>query len=300
MDTYIHGCITVRTLLCLIDVLSLLKIDKNEEQTAESIDDIKDDTPNDLADIVMQVKTPWVAFITFIGCHCIQLLQLYVVRVRLENDSTATGEDVDSWFNDGLVAWKDDETRAAHNTSPEINVLEAFRTGTVELTDKGVAESRSNIAIGMLLLLAFYASEIHTIFVTNEYHIQRACTSLGVRMMSSSVLYGQIIVASWVVFVCAQGIMTGSLDTAATIAHSIETFFILEIDDKLLPVIWSCVKGIHEPHIICPARIKMRLLNVCSISTCVDPLFFTNVYATIKPSPPVSTRRRKRCYNQRN
>ena len=199
----------------------------------------------------------------FLACLSIQFGQLSLARILMADDAIKQVSEIDKWVADGLLDWANG-TRSSYNDTDQMEFLATLRNGTLVLTDEGFDAAWRNQVIGILLLWLFLVAEINAIFFKNEYHFKGFAYNGAPAVL---VLFLQIIVAFWVAFACSASVMNSSLDTVATIQASLEAFFVLEIDDKLLPVLWTIVapKGlVHhcDVHALCTLKCGYADLDI--------------------------------------
>ena len=161
----------------------------------------------------------------------------------LERSRFASLEDVDQWVRDGFLEWKNNTIRANYDDDDEIDVVNAFKTDKLVTTDEGFTTSWHNIVFGVSLLLGFHLSELNDVFYDNKYRLGKIEGNGVCRVMAAwLVLLMQVVVASCVILAAARSVLTNSLETVSTIEAALNAYFILEIDDKILPVFWTCIK----------------------------------------------------------
>ena len=133
--------------------------------------------------------------------------------------------------------------RSLYDATDDVDFLDAIKAGNITLTEEGFQTSWRNISVGLVLLVSFALAELNALFVTNEYHAAKAGDLET--FLAYMVLLFQLGVQCAVVYGCVSSILTCSLGTSATIHAAIEAFFLMEIDDMLVPVIWT-VLGIMK------------------------------------------------------
>ena len=127
--------------------------------------------------------------------------------------------------------------------------MSTFSENEAHLTEKGSETSKFNILIGLALLTGFLASELGDLFFSNEYHFMDEMPTwrhVARAFLAWIVLIGQIVVSLAVTPVCVGSIITSSLDTTDTMDASIAAFFVMELDDKLVPILFGIVPYNYE------------------------------------------------------
>ena len=196
----------------------------------------ENEQPDDLPDMVLRADKSD-ASVVFIMSFLIHCTQFYFVEMLMIDDVYKSFTDIENLVQDNLIVWGNDSN--PYNATDEINILDAFHKGDIALTDEGWRISLRNILAGLALTLSFQLADLSNIFFVFKYDwYNKEHWFLG-----TLALFGQIFMAFWVAFACTQSIITSSLDTSDCVAASIENFFILEIDDKLLLVMWAALKS---------------------------------------------------------
>ena len=223
---------------------------KNENYVKQVVVELNEDNPEHLPELLCRFekenKNILLYYVAFLACLIIQLGQLYLVGILMADDVIKNVTEIEKWVDEGLLDWANG-TRSSYNGTGEIEFVTALRNGTLVLTDEGFSAALYNQLIGIPLLWLYLVTEINAIFFKNEYYFNFIFSDSG-DSAALVVLFGQIVVAFGVAFACSQSVMTSSLDTVATIQASIEAFFVLEIDDKLLPVLWTCFQSKGRVH----------------------------------------------------
>ena len=200
------------------------------------MDDIAEDAaiPDHLPELLLRINDAKLVFIFMVLCLAIQMCQLYIVNQMADVSLSSTL--VTTWESDGLLNWTSNKPE-----TPEIDIMEQLQNGNLVLTDAGRKSSKINIMIGVALLFISHFHQLNAVIFTNDYHVDGR--DHFVRKASWVVTLGQVIVGSFVVFACAKNVIVSSVDSAETLENSLYAFFILEIDDQLLALMWVLVPG---------------------------------------------------------
>lgn len=218
------------------------KIVAIEEDIGKKIVAIEEDIgePDHWPGLLLRVKGPrgWIIGV-WVACLLIQIFQLYIINLLREDAAQVPLSRVEGWISDGFL----DYTQAYNDTFKEnraVDMLDAYDTGALVLTQKGSNTRWRNIFMGIGLLMTRHYYELNAIFCSNDYELKDQ--DFLRREMSWHALLGQIVVGAYVVFACAQSVFVNALDTAGTLEKSLYAFFILEIDDQLVPLAWTLVR----------------------------------------------------------
>ena len=191
----------------------------------------QDGPPDHLPELVLRLKGPALCVAQML-CHAIQGLQIALATFLMRANAKVEVSNIEGWASDRLIKWQNGTN--PYDKGDDVDFLAAFRDGTIALSDEGFSMGWKSIFLGMAPLIIFEIKELTDIFCKNEYHLKDG--ALGPATM---MLVGQLVVCLWVVFACTQSVVTSSLDTATTIEASTAAFFILEIDDNLLGLMWA-------------------------------------------------------------
>lgn len=213
-----------------------LQIQQLEEDAGE---------PDHLPELLLRIDNtmPGTICTMLVVCVLLQVLQLYIINEFLDSSVYLPFQDIKHWVDEGLLEWSNGSNYDGYKDLDNINVLEYFSNGQLGLTDEGYKTSLGNIVFGVTLLLFFHVAEMTAVFCENEYHLKVDAPKDALRRYAELVILAfQVVNAATVIRAAAQSVLTNSLDTVETIEAALNAFFILEIDDKLLPVMWTCVK----------------------------------------------------------
>ena len=111
--------------------------------------------------------------------------------------------------------------------------------------DCGFTTGFRNVVIGLTILGAFIVKDASDIFFLNEYQWVDHSASRSIYYRAGStffVLFLQIITNVYVAIACGTKIVSSSLDLPETLSAAINAFFILEIDDALLPFLTTVLQ----------------------------------------------------------
>ena len=210
--------------------------EKAVEQNGGRLDECEkaveqDDGPDHLPELVLRLEGPCV-YVAQILCNAIQGLQIYLATLLMRANANVQVSDIEGWDRKRFIEWQNGTN--AYGKADDVNFLAAFREGTIALSEEGFSMGRKSIFLGVTLLIIFEIKELHDIFCKNKYHLKDG--ALG---PATVVLVGQLVVCFWLVFACTHSVITSSLDTATTIEASTAAFFILEIDENLLGLLWT-------------------------------------------------------------
>ena len=202
------------------------------------MDDIAEDAaiPDHLPELLLRIEDRKLVFIFMVLCIAIQMAQLYIVTKIADVSVSYTL--VKTWRSDGLVTYWG---KCSDTFKKEIDIIEELKNGNLVLTDAGRKSSQINMMIGVALLFISHFHQLNAVIFTNDYHVDGR--DHFVIKASWVVTLGQVIVGSFVVFACAQNVIVNSVDSAETLENSLYAFFILEIDDQLLALMWVLVPG---------------------------------------------------------
>ena len=216
------------------------------EKDPQELDDKEEHLPEVLLRVSTDDKSFWWKLVPlFVFSSLIQALQVYITFLLMDDDAKIQLVEWTKFIYDKLL-----ESSTEYNANDpnalfykEVDFLPAFKNDA-HLTEEGLQTSMFNIVIGMALLLGFLSSELDALLRSNEYHFMDRMTTwrhVARTFLGWIVLIGQITIVLVVTSACVGSIITSSLDTTKTVEASIAAFFVLEIDDKLVPVVWPAI-----------------------------------------------------------
>ena len=210
-------------------------------------------------------------FAAFLASIGIQIFQGILAYFLLQDGKSATGNLVDKWIADGFLLWHNAASNAT--SSPgyqferarkaageyEIDMMQ-YRGGNniavtqcdywdVSNADCGVAVASSNIVAGIAILYAFIIKDASDIFLVNRYqwmdhsvwHDLSKQSYLRI-FFAIIVLLMQIGLNVFIAIACGFKLVSSSLDFAETLSAAIDAFFVLEIDDALMPTLVTLIR----------------------------------------------------------
>ena len=220
----------------------LARVAHLEQQQLKKDTDEDNSAPENFPEIVFWVDRrrygAW--FIIFAVLVCVQLAQLKLGKYVSSDDSIREISDINGWVDEGLLEWR--ANRSDYASMDKLDIFEAMKKGDIGLTDEGFAICWPNIVLGSALFWCYLFNELNALLLVNKFPASAKdapCYQIALAMI---VLALQLNIAFWVGTVCANFAIASSLDTSKTIQAAIEAFFIMEIDETLIPVIWTVMR----------------------------------------------------------